>query len=107
MHCFQVYLPCTNGIYLIHQDNRVPVEVFMDDCTTGCGAVCQPDVYYAKFPLQVLAEQHPICHLKVLNILVVLRRWAPWGQLIHLCSDSATAVGIVQASRGRDAAHVC
>ena len=105
LHWFEVYLPHTNGIYLIHQDNRVQVEVFVDACTTCCSAICHPDAYHAEFPHQLLAEQHPVCHLEVLNALGALRRWAPRlkGQLIQLYIDSITAVDIFQAGEGRDA----
>ena len=77
----------------------------MDACITGCSAICHPKAYHAKFPPHVLVAQHPIGHPKMINALVVLRRWAPRlkGQLIQLHNDNYTCVPIFQASKGRDA----
>ena len=98
LYWYQVYLPCTNGIYIIHQDNRTPLKTFVDACTIGCSVICYPEAY----PQQPLAEYHAICHLNVLNGLVVLRGWAPHlkGQLIHLYSDSTTSLEIFQTGVG-------
>ena len=66
---------------------------------------CECQVYHTKFPVFILEEWHPICHLEALNAVAELQHLAPQctGQLVHLFSDSAKAVAIFQASRGKDA----
>ena len=32
---FATYLPITNGVYIMHDDNRVPLQVYVDACSTG------------------------------------------------------------------------
>ena len=31
---FQQYLPCTNGVFLIHEGSRIPIPLFVDACTS-------------------------------------------------------------------------
>ena len=33
---FQQYLPCTNGVYLIHEESRTPIPLYVDAWTSGC-----------------------------------------------------------------------
>ena len=60
IQCFLAYLPWTNGIFIISQEMREQVEIFLGACGTGCGAMCQPEAYHMVFPDKVLAAQRHI-----------------------------------------------
>ena len=108
---FDKYLPTTNGVFILHEDHRAPVSIHVDSCTTGCGGIMsgapsQPAAaYHVEFPQDILDFDLAICHLEALNCLVALRLWAPElkSKLVHLYSDSATAVAVLQLGRGRSA----
>ena len=70
----------------------------------GCGGCTPTEAYHAHFPSTILHNAHPICHLDVLNVVWAVQLWAPHlvHKLVHLYSDSSTAVAIFQAGRGRD-----
>ena len=78
---------------MISQDDRLPVELLRDACIMKCGALCHLEAYYALLMLQMIARQHPICHLEVLNTVVAIRSWAPHlrGRIVRLYSDSTTS----------------
>ena len=40
----------SNGIFLIHEDDRHHVPLFMDACTSGCGALMGLEAYHSWFP---------------------------------------------------------
>ena len=67
--------------------------------------MCQLKAYHTRFSAHIIEDHHPICHLEVVNVVVAVWHWAPQyrGQLIHLFSDSATAVAMFKARKGRDA----
>ena len=102
---FNKFLPATDGVFMIHEDDRVPVQLFVDACASGCGAITDRAAYHVQFPPHIIREAHPICHLEALNIVVAIKLWAPKfsNSLLHLFSDSATALAIFQAGKGRDA----
>ena len=103
---FHVSLCCLQDRYflMIHQEDRVPVKMYVDSCSTACGLLCHLEAYHMPFPTQVLSLQHHICHQVALNLVMTIRWWALClrGRLVHLYSDSATAVAFFQAGRGRD-----
>ena len=33
------FLPLTNGIFIVHADNRTPAHIYANSCSTGCGVV--------------------------------------------------------------------
>ena len=102
---FHQYLPCTNGVFLIHEESRTPIPLFVDACTSGCGAVTSDQAYHRVFPPQILHQNLPICHLEALNAVVALKVWAHMfsGHLVHLFSVNTTSVAIFQVGRSRDA----
>ena len=61
-------------------------------------------IHHACFSPTILHQEHPICHLEALNVVVGMKLWAPLlaDKLIHVYSDNATAVAIFQAGGGRD-----
>ena len=101
---FAQYLPTTNGVYIIHEDPRPVQHVYVDSSSQGAGAIFNKEAYHTLFPLSVLRQQRSICHLEALNAVVALKVWAErlTEQRVVLHSDSATAVAIMQAGRGRD-----
>ena len=32
---FQLYLPCTDGVFLIHEDSATPIPLYVDACHSG------------------------------------------------------------------------
>ena len=91
-------------MFLLHEEKRTLLQVYMDACMSGAGGVLRPQAYHARFPPHVLSADPAICHLEALNAVVALTLWADRlrGQLVHLFSDSSMAVMVFQAGRGRD-----
>ena len=104
LHWLCRFLTTTDDTFIIHEDGRIPVPVFVDACSLGCGGCTLTEAYHVHFPSTILHKEQPICHLKALNMVVAVKLWAPHlgHKLIHLYSDNATAVAIFQAGRGRD-----
>ena len=98
------YLGGTNGVFIIDQDHRSPKHVYVDACTTGCGAICQAEAYHSEFQASILQANHPICELEAINAMVALKCWTPQltAQNVVLHSDSATVLVIFQAGRGHN-----
>ena len=91
-------------MYMMHKDNRVPVQVYVDACSTWAGAVSGKEAYHAQFPASIVSECYPIYHLEALNTVAALHTWAPkyHASLLHLYCDG-TAMAIFHAGKGRDA----
>jgi hypothetical protein len=100
---FKHFLPATNGVFIIHEDTRPAVHVYVDSCMSGCGGCTSTAAYHAQYPHRMLDSKWSICHLEALNCLVALRMWTKElrGKRVHLHSDSATAVAVLQLGRGR------
>ena len=64
---FNSYLPTTDGIFLIHQEGKQPIHLYVDACESGCGAITTNYAYHAIFPTSVRSQIHLIYHLEVLN----------------------------------------
>ena len=54
---FDHFIPTTNGMFLIHKDDRHPLHLYIDACMTGCGAITQSQAYHATFCPRVLLTQ--------------------------------------------------
>ena len=50
LHWFAEYLPSTNGVYILHANDRNTVHVFIDACSMGAGVVAGSEAYYAEVP---------------------------------------------------------
>ena len=97
--------PKNNGVFIIHEDNRTPLHLYIDACTTGVGAFLAGMASQMALPLHILDETHPISHhLEALNSVAALNPWAPnlSGKLVHLFCDNVTAVMVFQARKDRD-----
>ena len=70
----------------------------------GAGAICRWEAYHTEFPGDILRDEHPICHLEAVNAVVALKTWVPQIQVspVHLYTEYAKAMAIVQLCRGRD-----
>ena len=104
MAWFQRFLPRFNGVFLIHKDTRVPTPLYMDVCTSSCGAVTNTEAYHVEFPPHIVRQRLSICHLEALNAVVAVKVWVLnfTEQLVHLFSGTSTAVAIFQAGKGKD-----
>ena len=101
---FRLYATSSNGVSIIDEDVRQTVDIFVDACTTSCGALCGDEAYHTTFPQHTLDQCHPICELEALNAAAAIKLWAPTlvGRKVRLYSDSSTAVAIIQADKGRN-----
>ena len=95
-HWFLWFLPTTDSIFIIHEDGHIPVPVFVDACSMGCGGCTPTGAYHAHFPSTILHEDHPICHSESLNVVVKVKLWTPYlsYKFVHLYSDNATSVAL-------------
>ena len=102
---FDTYLSSTNGVYMIQEEQRNPVDIYVDSCTTGGGGICAGQAYTHVYGEGLVHADLHICHLEAANALAALKLWAPAlkGCLVHLHSDSSTAVAVMQMGRGKDA----
>ena len=82
---FRQFLLGTNGVFILHEETRVPLSTYIDDCATGVGAVLSDEAYHTLFLAHVLAANRPICHLKALN--------AMHGHHHHLGSKAKWQIG--------------
>lgn len=69
------YLVSTNGIFMMNQDTRHPVHIYVDACITGCSLVPSQGLSQTEFTLTIVQEQRPICELKAVNAVVALNQW--------------------------------
>ena len=101
---FAKYLPSTNGVFILHEDNMVSVPLYINACTTDSGAVLGKEAYRTIFLLHILAENRPICQLEALNSVLAITTWVThlWSRLIHLYCDNAMAVVVFQAGCSKD-----
>ena len=100
---FSHYLSTTNGIYII-QPGVHTVEIELDSCLTGCGAICGTQFYAQEYPQSIQAHNHHISRLELLNIVVACRTWAPEyvGARFLVRCDNTAAVFVIRSARGRD-----
>ena len=81
LNWFATYLPTSNGVSTIHQDDRVPILLYIDACTAEAGAIYSQEAYHMQFPIPVINASHPICHREALTSN---RASKHQSQLIHL-----------------------
>ena len=74
-----MYLPLSNGIFIIYEDGRSPLDMFVNSCTMGCGTIYNDQAYHSIFPDTLLNQGLEICHLDAPNCVVALRLW-----VVHL-----------------------
>ena len=60
LNCFATYLPTSNRVYMIHEDDRVPIPLYIDACSTGAGAICLLEAYHMQFSPSIINASHPI-----------------------------------------------
>ena len=101
---FQSFFPRIDCVFLIHEDTRVPIPLFVDACTSICRAVTTTEAYHVEFPNPIAQKNLSICHLEALNAIVTIKVCVPTftKQLVHLFSDNSMAVANFQAARGKD-----
>jgi hypothetical protein len=101
---FSAYVSSTNGVFMIHEDQRAPVNIYVDSCNSGGGGICEGQAYTHQYGDQLLEADIHINSLEAANAVAALKLWAPdlTGRLVHLYSDSSTAVAVMQMGRGRD-----
>ena len=102
---FQDLLPSITGVRIIDK-TELPYqeEVELDACLTGCGATIGAQFYAEAFPDEVLAAEHIISHLELLNIVVALKVWGrEWrGRRVKIYCDNSNACLAMQTGRSRD-----
>ena len=54
---FEQYAASSNGVSMIEEDTRQPINIFVNACTSGCGVLCQVEAYHAVLPQHVLEEE--------------------------------------------------
>ena len=94
----------------MHHDNSTPISLYINAYATGVGAICGSEADRTQFPPQLVAEDHPVYHLEVVNAVAAIRVWASPLQccLVHLHMDNTMAATIFQLGKGRDAnIHAC
>ena len=64
------FLPHFNGVFLIHEDTRVPIPLYVDMSISGRVAVINTVAYHVEFPPHIVQQRLSICHLEDLNAMV-------------------------------------
>ena len=101
LNWFRSFLPTFNGTtFFSHK--KFDLQVHLDACLNGLGAICGNEVY--SIPLIPGFLDYYIVHLKMIIILVAIRawatRWATHSILIHC--DNQAVVAIMASSKTRD-----
>ena len=101
LNWFRSFLPSFNGItFFSHK--KCSMEVNLDACLNGLGAICGREVY--SIPLTQEYLNYDIVHLEMLNILVAVRVWGRYCAthriLIHC--DNQAVVMIMDSCKTRD-----
>ena len=101
LNWFRAFLPKFNGTtFFCHK--KFALEVHLDACLTGLGAICGNEVYSIPLPPGFL--NYDIVHLEMINILVAIRawprHWATHKILIHC--DNQAVVAVMTSSKSRD-----
>ena len=105
---FKLYATSNNGVPMIAEDSRQPIDIFMDawhclhhqlQCIVPGSGI--PHWFFLQ---HVLEEEWLICELEALNVAVAVKLWAPIlvGERVYSYSDSSMAVAILQAGKGRN-----
>ena len=71
---FRRFLPDYNSVHIIGSTADTSIEI--DSCLTSCGGISDTEYYHTTFPDVILAADHPICHLEMLNIVVAVKLWS-------------------------------
>ena len=50
LNYFAEYLHTTNGVYIIHVNDKNQVQLFVDTCNMGAGAMVGSEAYHTEFP---------------------------------------------------------
>ena len=102
---FVELLPIFNGRRIMGK-KIVPYQhqVELDACLTGCGAVAGDQFYSTQFPDHVLACDHTIAHLEMLNVVVAIKVWKKsWsGWTVQIFCDNLNSVYALQTGKSRD-----
>ena len=67
---FHEFLSQTDGVYIIHQETRTPVPLYVDACSSSRGVLTGAEGYHSTFFTSILQQDRPICQLDVLNAMV-------------------------------------
>ena len=62
---------------MIHQDDRVPIPLYIGACSMGAGTICLLEAYHMPFPPAVINASHPISHLEAMNAVAALQTCPP------------------------------
>ena len=106
LNWFENFLPSYNGIQMMCHPPHTNAghTLTLDACLTGCGAIYGYEYYSTVFPDFVLANNHHIAHLELLNIVVAAKIWGcQWrNTTITVYCDNTAAVSVLTTGRGRD-----
>lgn len=97
--------PEFKGKSLINKEDLQPNEYLeLDACLLGCGGLAGDEFYTTAFPPDIVAENHPICHLETLNIVVAFKLWGyKWsGKKVRVYTDNMVTCYLLQTGRSRD-----
>ena len=102
---FRDLLPDFRGVKIMDKpDTPAQHSLELDACLVGCGGVSGTEFYGRTFPPDVIAQDHPIAHLELLNIVVAVKLWSEeWaGHKVRITCDNMNAVLAVHTGRTRD-----
>ena len=101
---FAVFIPSTNSVFIIHADDRKPINLYIhvDACTIG---VADREAYHTRLPQYITTAKHTICHLEAINAVAGMKTWSAKfsGKLVNVYCNNVTEVSIFYAGHSRDA----
>ena len=102
IHWILSYLPAYNGIQMIPFSPTLITPVVVDSCLTGCGGHFGHLVYHSEYPEFFITQNLTICDLKILNILITIKLWAPQlgGHIFRVQCDNAAAISVLCTGKG-------
>ena len=103
---FVLFLKKFNGKVIFNKSNKAnPIVIHLDASLKGMGACMMNRIYACPMPEYLVVDPKMlIVHLEMLNILIALRRWAPFlqGNAVMIHCDNMAVVTVIKNGRTRD-----
>ncbi|MCP3887296.1 MAG: hypothetical protein GY702_00265, partial [Desulfobulbaceae bacterium] len=97
------FLPQFNGIEMLKTNPIFDEELLVDACLTGIGGKLGNSWYKCELPTEIQEQKFNISELEMWNILIAVNVFKDQlrGKTIHIRSDNASSICILQSGRGK------
>ena len=102
LNWFSKFLQDFNG-KVFYSSKQPEIQVYVDACLTGLGAIWNSQVYAANWP-PYFYHSIGIVHLEMLNVFVALKLWGKFwhNSTVRVHCDNTAVVSVLNTHRTRD-----